>query len=123
MDRVIGGTVGRYWRTVALVVGTGVLAAIIATIGSNVGRNNQAIEKGCILLQNTVISSLKPQPSTEVLLAVIVAHMTDEEYKRYLAAKGEDDPGFLLTNCSELARNPEKIKAIPVPQSPAPKKK
>lgn len=122
MDRVIGGRAGAYWRTIALVIGTAILAAVIASIVVKANRNHEAIEKGCILLQNTIVKSQTPMPSTKVLVKALIDNMTPAQRQQYAAAKTHDDPNVLFVNCSKLADHPEDIQAIPLPGSPSAKK-
>lgn len=113
----------RYWRTAAFVLSGALLVFIVLSVTGNISKNSTAIEKGCILLQNTLIKATQPQPSSKVLLKSIVNHMTPAERAAYAEKKKEDNPRALFVDCKKLANDPGKIKAVPAPGGPSAKDK
>lgn len=114
-----------------------IVAAVLSTISlrtldkvdSNefrVKRQTVALEKGCILLNNAIIQSsqitIRPKSASAVIVESIVRQMTPDERRRYVEASKQAGPPIIdLADCKKLAKDPDKIVAIPQSQ-PAPKK-
>lgn len=127
---------GVYLRTIGLVIGIVVIAAVVTTVVNRVNRNNEAIEKGCILLNNVIVESTKASnpgaqnsdpkkpkkpSSTQILVQAIVRNMTTEERAQYQQAlerqkEQGNQPFIKLADCHKIAEHPDDIRAIPIKQ-------
>jgi hypothetical protein len=122
-DRNFDGLIRRHGPTWGAIAAVATIAVVVFFIVRGQQQNRQAIEKGCILLNNKIIESQSQGgQSTGLLIAEIL---------RLAAANGDKDvilkykklsqghPITLATlNCKKVAQHPDSIKAIP--QHPAP---
>jgi carbonic anhydrase/acetyltransferase-like protein (isoleucine patch superfamily) len=108
------------WRTIAMILAAVILGLVVLIVSNAIIRNNEAIEKSCILLNNVVVRSQAGQQSTSTRLLVgkILDQMTAPERERYLAYRTEEreksSKNPLTIDCKKVADNPDGIKAIQV---------
>lgn len=88
-------------------------------------RNRQAIEKGCILLNNAIVQSSQSgaNPASKILVQEILrnaeAHgrfYVTAGYEKAIASQGATF--IALIPCSKVAHDPESITAIKLPPPP-----
>lgn len=96
------------------------LGLVVLLIVNQTNSNKNAIEKGCILLNNAI---LKSQAETErkgsptaILIKVILDDASPARQAEFVAAvKREQQRGSpLLVPCKVLANDPGRIKAVPI---------
>lgn len=105
------------WRTVAGVLGAALIGLVVYLAISQILSNKQAIEKGCILLNNAIVRSQaeadrKGTPSS-VLVAIILDEASEQRKVELAAAiarqRKQGNP--IVVPCKKLSDHPEQIRA------------
>lgn len=109
------------WRTVAVIAGAVILGLVVLIVSTAISRNNQAIEKSCILLNNVVIRSGangQQNTSTKLLIGKLVDQLSPAELERYREFRREEQENRskrpLTVDCEKVADHPDSIRAIQV---------
>lgn len=114
-------------RTLGVFLSVVVLIAFAAVLLDNQRKNRQAIEKGCILLNNAIIksSTAGSNAASRVLVKEILRNAEQHGrfyvtagYERAIAQQGQTF--IALIPCGKVAHDPESITAIKLPPPAAP---
>lgn len=101
-----------YWHTAAAICSVIILALVVVVVFDRTHKNREAIEKGCILLNNAIIRSSQapPSPATKILIEAILSQAPQATVVRYKAASHERPPSIItLVDCHAIAQHPETI--------------
>lgn len=118
-DRDFGGLVRRHAVLFGAVVAVMVFGFVIYTVVDRQKQNRQAIEKGCILLNNAIISSTTvagdPKSASAALVQGVLEVIPAKYVRLYKQRVGAGQPVIPLVDCEKVADHPEDIQAIPLP--------
>lgn len=106
------------------ILGALALGLVVLLVVNQIQSNKQAIEKGCVLINNVVIKSqrgsARPDSSTAILVKTILENASPERRAQFAAAlkRETNRSNPLLVPCAAVADDPEQIEAIPITTTP-----
>lgn len=110
-----------YGAMLALIVFIGIVVVVVVRSGQTreiATKNQEAIEKGCTLLNNAIITSTQAQADPESPTSALITGILEVIPKKYVilyAERSKKNPFVVpLINCRRVAEHPEDIRAVPV---------
>lgn len=106
-----------YWRTLSVILSGVTAALVVFVVTTNIASNREAIEKGCIVLNNTIIKSQQqaqiPGTPTYELVQIILSQASPSQLRKLDTAVIEEERkgSPLAINCVRIAHHPEEVKA------------
>lgn len=108
----------KYQRTVGVALSFLIVAALFFYFGARVGRNSDAIYKGCVLLSNKVIEGRGQAGSSRVLIKEILLNAEQHgrpevviQYRRAVKSTPQLEP----LDCDRISEHPDSIRPLPTP--------
>lgn len=113
---------GVMWRTIGFVLSIIILFAIVLDVLDRAQKNKIAVEKSCVLLNNAIIRSGAAGGGPSRILIEEILRNAQQHHRAYVVVQYQNalkqTRQLTLVNCQEVARNPENIKADPLPAAP-----
>lgn len=114
-----------YGAMIAVIIFVGIAVAVTVNSGDAkqiAKKNREAIEKGCILLNNAIVNSTRAQADPESPSAALIAGILAVIPRKYVilyTERTKKNPFVVpLVDCKAVAEHPEAIQAVPAKTTP-----